>query len=73
MSDIISEAVLGRFWFMLPGSVVPDPDFCSPIRQDYENFLDPEPDWVSFLLKPDPDYPKRFEHFLIFTRFVFFL
>jgi len=35
-------------------------------------FLDPAPDWISFLLKPDPDYPKRFEHFLIFLRFVFF-
>jgi len=34
--------------------------------------LDPEPDWISFLLKPDPDYPKPFEHFLIFLRFVFF-
>ena len=30
--------------------------------------MDPEPDWISFLLKPDPDpgYPKRFEHFLTF-------
>jgi len=33
--------------------------------------LDPEPDWILFLLKPDPGYPKRFEHFLIFLRFVF--
>jgi len=33
--------------------------------------LDPDPDWVSFLLKPDPDYPKQFEHFLIFLRFIF--
>ena len=39
--------------------------------ENYENFLDPEPDWISFLLKPDPDYPKRFEHFLIFSCFVF--
>ena len=56
-------------------SVVPDPDFWSPIRKIYEIFLDPEPDWISFLLKPDPDpdYPKRFEHFLIFLRFSFFL
>jgi len=44
-------------------SVVPDPDFWSPIRKIYEIFLDPEPDWISFLLKPDPDYPKRLEHF----------
>jgi len=36
-------------------------------------FVDPEPDWISFLLKPDPDYLKRFEHFLSFLRFVFFL
>jgi len=56
-------------------SVVPDPDFWIPIRQNYEIFLDPEPDWISIFLKPDPDpdYPKRFEHFLIFLRFVFFL
>ena len=54
-------------------SVVPDPDFWSPIRQIYEIFLDPEPDWILFLLKPDPDYPKPFEHFLIFLCFVFFL
>jgi len=56
-------------------SVVPDPDFWSPIRQIYEIFLDPETDWISFLLKPDPDpdYPKPFEHFLIFLCFVFFL
>ena len=47
--------------------------FWSPIRKIYEIFLDSEPDWISFLLKPDPDYPKRFEHFLIFLRFVFFL
>ena len=49
--------------------------FWSPIREIYEIFLDPELDWISFLLKPDPDpdYPKRFEHFLIFLRFVFFL
>jgi len=49
-------------------------DFWSPIREIYEIFLDPEPDWISFLLKPDPDpdYPKRFEHFLFFLRFVFF-
>jgi len=42
---------------------------------NYESFLVPESDWISFLLKPDPDqdYPKRFEHFLIFLRFVFFL
>ena len=52
-------------------SVVPDPDFWSPIRQNYEIFLDPEPDWIWFLLKPFPDYPKRFEHFLILLRFVF--
>jgi len=54
-------------------SVAPDPDFWSPIRQNYEIFLDPEPDWISILLKPDPDpdYPKRFKHFLIFLRFVF--
>jgi len=54
-------------------SVVPEPDFWSPIRKNYKIFLDPEPDWISFLLKPDPDYPKRFEQFLIFLRFVFFL
>ena len=56
-------------------SVVPDPDFWIPIRKIFEIFLDPEPDWISFLLKPDPhpDYPKRFEHYLIFLRFVFFL
>jgi len=47
-------------------SVVPDPDFWSPIRRNYEIFLDTEPDWISFLLKPDPDDPKRFEHFLFF-------
>jgi len=37
------------------------------------DFFGPEQDWISFLLKPDavPDYPKRFEHFLIFLRFVF--
>ena len=58
---------------MVSTSVVPDPDFWSPIRQNYEIFLDPEPDWISFLLKPDPDDQKRFEHFLIFLRFVFFL
>jgi len=29
---------------------------------DYENFLEPEPDWISVLLKPDPDYPKLFEN-----------
>jgi len=34
----------------------------SLIGQNYEIFLDPEPDWMSFLLKSDPDYPKRFEH-----------
>jgi len=53
-------------------SVVPDPDFWSPIRKICEIFLDPDPDWISFLLKPDPDpdYPKRFEHFLIFLCFV---
>jgi len=52
----------------LESSVVPDPDFWSPIRHNCEIFLDPEPDWISFLLKPDPDpdYPKRFEQFLIF-------
>jgi len=54
-------------------SVVPDPDIWSPIWKIYEIFLDPEPDWISFSLKADPDYPKRFEHFLIFLRFVFFL
>ena len=68
------------FWGWTPDSsqrvgtsVVPDPDFWSPIRQNYEIFLDPEPDWISFLLKPDPDpdYPKRFEQFLIFLRFFF--
>jgi len=55
-------------------SVVPDPDISCPIRKIYEIFLDPEPDWISFLLKPDPDpdYPKRFEHFLSFLRFSFF-
>jgi len=26
--------------------------------------------WISFLLKPEPDYPKRFE--TIFLRFVFY-
>jgi len=54
-------------------SVVPDPDFWSPIRKNYEIFLDPEPDWMSFLLKPDPDYPKRVIRFSIFLHFVFFL
>jgi len=39
-----------------------DPDFWSPILVDYENFLEPEPDWISVLLKPDPDYPKLFEN-----------
>ena len=46
------------------------PDFWSPIRQVYEIFLDPEPDWILFLLKQDPDYPKNLEHFQIFSRFV---
>jgi len=36
-------------------SVVPDPDFWIPIWKIFEIFLDPEPDWISFLLKPDPD------------------
>jgi len=42
---------------------------------ELRDFLDPDPDWISFLLKPDPDPddPKRFKHFLIFLRFVFFL
>jgi len=55
-------------------SVVPDPDFWIPIRNIFEIFLDPEPDWISFLLKPDPDpdYPKRFEHNLFFFAFCFF-
>ena len=39
-------------------SVVPD----QSDRAEFEIFLDPEPDWMSFLLKSDPDYPKRFEH-----------
>jgi len=36
--------------------------------------LDPETDWISFLLKPDPDYPKRYawNTFYFFT-FDFFL
>jgi len=61
-------------FFVLAISVVPDLDCWSPIRQNYENSLDPEPHWILFLLKPkpDPNYPKRFEHFLIFLRFVFF-
>jgi len=58
---------------MIHNSVVPDPDFWIPVRKIFGIFLDPEPDWISFLLKPDPDYPKRFEHYLIFLRFVFFL
>jgi len=43
-------------------SVVPDPDFRSLGSRFLENFLDLEPDWISFLLKPDPDtdYPKRY-------------
>ena len=43
-------------------SVVPDPDFRSLGSGFLDNFLDPEPDWISFLLKPDPDtdYPKRY-------------
>ena len=40
---------------LIETSVVPDPDFWRPIRQNYEIFLDQEPDWISFLLKPDPD------------------
>ena len=52
-------------------SAVPDPDFRSLGSGFLDNFLDPEPDWISFLRKPDPDYPKRFEHFLIFLRFFF--
>ena len=51
--------------------VVPDPDFRSPGSGFLENFLDPEPDWISFLLKPDPepDYPKRYawKTFYFFT------
>jgi len=47
----------------------PDPDFWSPIRQNYEIFLHPAPDWILFLLKPDPVYPKPFEYFLIFVFF----
>ena len=60
---------------LLLTSVVPDPDYWSPIRQNYDICLDPEWDWISFLLKPDPDpdYQKRFQNFLIFLRFVFFL
>ena len=38
-------------------------------------FLDPEPDWISFLLKPDPDtdYPKRYawNTFYFFTFWLF--
>jgi len=44
------------------GSVVPDPNFRSLGSGFLDNFLDPEPDWISFLLKPDPDtdYPNRY-------------
>jgi len=44
------------------GSVVPDPNFRSLGSGFLDNFLDPELDWISFLLKPDPDtdYPKRY-------------
>jgi len=43
-------------------SVVPDPDFRSLGSGFLDNFLDPVPDWISFLLKPypDTDYPKRY-------------
>jgi len=55
--------------------VVPDPDFRRPGSGFLENFLDPEPDWISFLLKPDPytDYPKglRLEHLLFFHVLIF--
>jgi len=38
-----------------------------------ENFLDPDPDWISFLLKPDTDYPKRYAwSTLYFFTFWFF-
>jgi len=47
---------------LLGTSVVPDPDFRSLGSGFLDNFLDPEPDWISYLLKPDPDtdYPKRY-------------
>ena len=53
------------WWYLC----APDPDFWSAIRQNYEIFLHPAPDWISFLLKPDPDYPKPFEYFLIIVFF----
>jgi len=53
---------MGTVQWHLHTSVVPDPDFRSLGSRFLDNFLDPEPDWISFLLKPDPetDYPKRY-------------
>jgi len=38
-----------------------------PILPDYKNFLDSDLDWISFLLKPDPDYPKLLGNLVIFS------